>query len=83
MKYRSIKKPATAGRIAVSDAMKAALAMKAKLKVYVVKQWNVCECEPQCACDGYSIDDIFLSEEKAKERASQRYHAFVDEYDVK
>jgi hypothetical protein len=47
------------------------------MKVYVVKQWEGCECETQCNCMGYTIDSIFLDKEKADKRKKERYDAFV------
>ena len=55
------------------------------MKVYVVKQWNMCECEPPCStfCVGYNIDDIYFDKGKADVRAEELCDAFVDEYTIK
>jgi hypothetical protein len=53
------------------------------MKVYVVKDNTVCECDTPCNCVGYTIEGIYTSKPKADARAKELYSAFVEEYVVK
>lgn len=54
------------------------------MKVFLVKQWNECECDPPCNsfCVGYTIDSIYRYRANAESRVEQLYEAFIEEYSV-
>ncbi len=51
-------------------------------KVFIVKQYDCCECETPCNCLGYTIDSVYFSWERARQRANELHRGFVDDYVV-
>jgi hypothetical protein len=52
------------------------------MKVYIVKTWDMCECETACNCQGYCIEGVHLTEEGAKTHANRIFKGYYDEYDL-
>ena len=46
--------------------------------VFLVRQWDCCECNPPCNCRGEAcVLQIYRDEEKAKEIAATYHQGFV------
>lgn len=53
------------------------------MKVYVVKQYPMCECDTPCSCICAEMLACFWTKKAADAYAEKRYKAWVDEEEVR